>query len=139
MCVGLCWLKNIGQFLFISCLNCKVDRYLKKLAFSDLKRKKLNKTQQQTNKQTNKKAFSELEKKQNKTQQTKSKQTTTTIFFINEVFLFQSWFVCLIFFLNLLANFSKQLPVIMNIIFSGCTSGGVYVPCIYTHTRWELP
>ena len=21
----------------------------------------------------------------------------------------------------------------------GCTSGGVYVPCIYTHARWELP
>ena len=20
-----------------------------------------------------------------------------------------------------------------------CTSGGVYVPCIYTHARWELP
>ena len=21
----------------------------------------------------------------------------------------------------------------------GCTSAGVYVPCIYTHVRWELP
>ena len=21
----------------------------------------------------------------------------------------------------------------------GCTSGGVYVPCIYTHAGWELP
>jgi len=21
----------------------------------------------------------------------------------------------------------------------GCTSGGVYVPCIYSHARWELP
>ena len=21
----------------------------------------------------------------------------------------------------------------------GCTSGGVYVPCIYTHARWEIP
>ena len=21
----------------------------------------------------------------------------------------------------------------------GCTSGGVYVPCIYTHARWKLP
>jgi len=36
--------------LFISCLNCKGDRYLKKLAFSDLEKKtKQNPT---TNKQT---------------------------------------------------------------------------------------
>ena len=21
----------------------------------------------------------------------------------------------------------------------GCSSGGVYIPCIYTHARWELP
>ena len=25
------------------------------------------------------------------------------------------------------------------IIFRRCTSGGVYVPCIYTHARWESP
>ena len=25
------------------------------------------------------------------------------------------------------------------ILFRGCTSGGVYVPCIYMHAMWELP
>ena len=24
-------------------------------------------------------------------------------------------------------------------LWQGCTSGGVYVPCVYTHARWELP
>ena len=30
----------------------------------------------------------------------------------------------------------KQVPVVSNV--RGCTSGGVYVPCIYKHARCEL-
>ena len=26
-----------------------------------------------------------------------------------------------------------------SIVKVGCTSGGVYVPCIYTYARWDLP
>ena len=26
-----------------------------------------------------------------------------------------------------------------SILFWGCTFGGVYVPCIYSHARWQLP
>ena len=32
-------------------------------------------------------------------------------------------------------TFSVGVCILYN---RGCTSGGVYVPCIYTHARWEL-
>ena len=33
----------------------------------------------------------------------------------------------------------KQLLNMSNILFRGCISGGVYVPCTYMYARWELP
>ena len=32
---------------------------------------------------------------------------------------------------------SKVVTISSNIYIGGCTSGGVYVPCIYPHARWE--
>ena len=37
-----------------------------------------------------------------------------------------------------LGAFKKTEKIVGILFFVGCTSGGVYVPCIYTHARWEL-